>query len=186
MTPLHNAVRERHTAIVQYLLENGARVDEKSEPGASALHYACFFSQLSSSYVTNTHTHNNGEDSSLKLETVSGVDQDTRNELDLFNLLLDRCPDLINEPDYVSGHTPLHVAAYFGKTQLFPLLLERGANPDIVDNDGENCFQVSVSDEVRVALEAAVEDLHRRQESILGRMKNPMGIDDEGIDVDLS
>ena len=50
-------------------------------------------------------------------------------------MLLDREPQLLNTQEE-DGQTPLHYAAFNGHSEIVKLLIDRGADTSITDNDG--------------------------------------------------
>ena len=53
----------------------------------------------------------------------------------LMDLLLQHGAD-VNAQETESGNTPLYVAASFGREEVVALLLEKGADPNIVNREG--------------------------------------------------
>ena len=49
-----------------------------------------------------------------------------------------------NPKTYAQTHTPLALACKFGHLDIVKLLLERGANPEFVDEDGESPLHLAV------------------------------------------
>jgi uncharacterized protein len=103
-TPLMVASYYNHSRLVEYLLKNGANVNQKSlevlgkiGPESTALHIASFYDFK---------------------ESVKA--------------LLDNKAD-VNITDY-KGRTALLIASYYGYTEIVRLLMSKGADPNIPDN----------------------------------------------------
>jgi len=58
-------------------------------------------------------------------------------------MLLSKGAD-INRPAKTSGRTPLMWAAFRGNVILMELLITKGADKDLVDDEGLNCFDIAV------------------------------------------
>ena len=80
--------------------------------------------------------------------------------------------------DYVShSHTPLAISCKFGFTRCTKLLLERGANPNVVDDEGETpahlCVRSGQADCLNILLTFGKIDLEKC-EAFLGL--TPLGL----------
>jgi len=106
-TPLHMAASGQHKEIVALLLARKAKVNVKDKAGRTPLHYA----------VGASHPWWQPKDGDIGAAT----------------LLLDNGAD-IDTPDTI-GRTPLHYSVRLG-TKMTELLLDRGADANLVDHRG--------------------------------------------------
>ena len=50
----------------------------------------------------------------------------------------------VNEKDWL-GYTPVHWACYFGYADLVTLLIDKGANPDLISDTGRTCLEIATA-----------------------------------------
>jgi DNA-directed RNA polymerase subunit RPC12/RpoP len=110
MTPLHNAALWSRAEVVVILLEYGADPDLADSSGDTALHYAA-----RRGWNEFTNEPNEGQPEIVRALVDAGADLDARNE---------------------AGQTAMLIAATNGDEATFRLLLERGANTELADAEG--------------------------------------------------
>ncbi|XP_014235395.1 ankyrin-1-like [Trichogramma pretiosum] len=109
VTPLHLALRARHTEVVELLLSRGADPNLANNDGSTALHYIC-----------DEATHEAGD-----------LDESLFDLLEKYRPLRD-----IQARTREWGRTPLHGAALNGKRRMMEKLLRKGADPNSVNKAG--------------------------------------------------
>lgn len=130
--PLYRASVLGRPAVVQVLLENGAKVNESTDRNTSALHAAS----------QNGHQAVVGLLLAYKADpTAFDQDRDTPLHLAVRNKHLKVVSDLLQagaDPNVTNreGRTPLHEAAGLGRLDLVQALVEGGAQLDPVDSYG--------------------------------------------------
>lgn len=107
-SPLHLACVFGHTATVQALLGAGARQDVKCDWKYHPMH---FTAMLETTDCLN-----------LLLEALPGLDDAVR-------------ASILNDTD-LEGHTPLALAVYYKRPQNALLLMQAGADPNVLDRSG--------------------------------------------------
>ena len=113
-TAVHFAVMYADLKLADKLLkENGLDVDAIDQSGQSPLHIAC---EKGLSRITERLLNNEQHPLKIKIGFVSK-----------------RIAPLIDVQD-VNGHTPLHLAAIGSHRKCCELLIDAGANPDILNN----------------------------------------------------
>lgn len=135
VTVLHKAAKNGHRTICELLIEKGADLHARNRWGITALHKA----------AENGHTYT----CELLIEQGAHVDARDNNgntplhaaacDFDGYKktcvLLIEKGAD-VNALNYAAA-TPLHMAAVYGKPVIYELLIEKGADPLLVDKDGE-------------------------------------------------
>ncbi|CAB0041348.1 unnamed protein product [Trichogramma brassicae] len=107
MTPLQSVVCNRFQKLAKLLLRNGAEPDVANCWGETPMHIICRDYDLEwLQMIFEMEAYN----VKRKIVNVHAVDQ--------------------------SGQTPLHCALFYGRQMMSELLLNNGANPNIVDNKG--------------------------------------------------
>jgi hypothetical protein len=131
--PLHIAVVEGHSEIVQYLILSGADINCKGMYGWSPLHFAIKFNQADIVKLL----LNNKADPNFKMDwgntplhTAAYIDQ-----VELANWIIAAGAN-INEIDN-EGNTPLHAAASRGHVEMLKFLVSKGADPKIMNNQNQ-------------------------------------------------
>ncbi|KAK1940864.1 Ankyrin repeat domain-containing protein 50 [Phytophthora citrophthora] len=138
-TALHNAALMSTAEIVSILLEGGSSVTAVDEDGSTALHIAALKSNAEIVSIlldrgsSVTAVDNNGW--TILHAAVRNLDSDT---LDKVNLLLEK-EAVLNTPDK-KGSTALHFAARYCNQEVVNLLLDAGAEIDVVDTSGNNAL----------------------------------------------
>jgi len=123
-TALHNAVRFRHRDTTELLIQNGANVNAKNNDGKTPVHYAVLL----------------GSTEVIRMLLVAGADIDSislnirslilTGDVRVVNPLIAKSGDVDAKDE--SGCTMLHFA---DDTSVVELLLDKGANIDIKDNE---------------------------------------------------
>ncbi len=112
-TPLMQAVLARNMMAVSILLANGADVTRKNKLGENILHQ------------------------------FMNLPDFTIEDLEFLSMLLDKCPEeqkteLLNGTENDNQFTPLHIACDKGKILAVDALLKHGADPRVLNVQGEN------------------------------------------------
>ena len=142
-TALHYASRQGSEAIVEHLLEYGADVKSEDAKGRTPLHIAAKNGQEKSVQVLLDH----GADAHAR--NRGGIDSDwtplhyaTKNtDINSLEILLSAGADIDRQD--ATGQTACCHAIRYQKNQVIKFLLERGANPAIIDGYGRSCFDWS-------------------------------------------
>ncbi|KAF2998803.1 hypothetical protein E8E13_001125 [Curvularia kusanoi] len=117
-TPLHTASKYGYPDVVQFLLSEGAAVNEPAKSGHTALLYILYCNSDEESYFLS-----------------KGAPPAENYELELAKILLDHRADInVAPPD---GETVLHGAARLDDAELIRYLVEHGANLQAVDANGK-------------------------------------------------
>ena len=137
-TPLYLAIYKGYYNLTSLLIQHGARVDVTDNIGWTPMHLAAYQSRKDIIELLKKH----GASLSKKTETgwtslhlaLSKADQS------LISILIQHIN--IN----ITGRyewTPLHLAYYIGNTDLANFLIEKGANTNAVDENGQTPFQIT-------------------------------------------
>ncbi|XP_018577961.1 uncharacterized protein LOC108916237 [Anoplophora glabripennis] len=138
-TPLHYAANRGHFETIDFLAEQGARIDSADKNGQIPLHFAALNGHLDAVKLL----HGLGQDvntgdgnglTALHLAARNG-------HLKTVKFLLEQGADF-NAGDF-HGRTPLHFAASYGHLDSVKFLLERGADFNFGDNYGRTALQFS-------------------------------------------
>ncbi|SCO90430.1 uncharacterized protein FRV6_14558 [Fusarium oxysporum] len=144
-TPLHLAVKRKDKQLVDCLLELGAKSGINAAKDQSPLMFACF------------HGEAKMVQSMKNKQAVNDVDKDGKSPLH-YVLECKSCNDedrekivkwLVSAMKNVDvedqrGRTPLHVACQNSKSSIISILIEKGANPGIKDDEGNNALHHAV------------------------------------------
>lgn len=118
---------------IEFLVENGADINEKNIYGDTLLHFAVLKSNNNLAKLLLKHGANvNGKNNNGTTPLHSSLDVST-------SKLLLKSGGNVNEKNG-NGCTPLHYAADICHIDLIKLLLEYGADHTIKDNKGNGCF----------------------------------------------
>lgn len=158
-TPLFVAVHEQHLDIIQFLIDNGANVNNKNtKDGWTALHIACY---LKDADIVKLLIQNSAN---VKATTLAGTTplysickSGSHNliSLEIINMLLDEITDETEETPkedkYInkktnSGLFPLYVACEHGDEDMVNLLLGRGADIEEEIEDGTTTLMLAVKE----------------------------------------
>lgn len=139
-TSLHWAALRGHQAIVALLIERGADVSVKNNDGETALQVAerakrddvVRLLRSAAPAGAGSFAASGGIFEAVKLGDVEAVRR-----------LLEESPTLVNRGDTGFGATPLHWAALRGHEDVARLLLDKGADVNVRNNDGETPLQVA-------------------------------------------
>lgn len=117
-TPLHDAIRGNHMAVVKLLLKLGASVHEREIEGWTPLHEAVW--------------HSRGKVTQMLLDAGADVDTRTNSNLGFADW---------DANEVLHGYyTPHHLAARGGTLSAFERLLEKGANMTATDFNGRTAI----------------------------------------------
>ncbi|CAB0030145.1 unnamed protein product [Trichogramma brassicae] len=152
-TPLHSAVARMHARLIKLLLRRGANPNIANAKGETPLHHIC-----SRDYDDDVF------DAAKMLFDISDEKQKT--------ILVDAQDN--------RGWTPLHSAATMGHAHLIKLLLERGANPNSTNKDGETplhkicelCENGLIEGEVKMCMDSFHEVKQRVQADVRDKKGN--------------
>ncbi|KAL4378632.1 hypothetical protein GQ457_02G034250 [Hibiscus cannabinus] len=179
-TPLLHAARQGHTLTAKYLLEHGANPTIPSDLGATALHHSAGIGniELLKHILAMGVEVDSQSDAGTPLVWAAGHDQH-----DAVKVLLEHnanpnaetednvtpllsavaagslsCLDLLIQAGAkvnitAGGATPLHIAADHGNPELINSLLKAGADPNVIDEDGQKPIQVAAARGQRKAVE---------------------------------
>jgi ankyrin repeat protein len=131
-TPLHWAALRGNEAIVALLLAEGADSEARNKDGETAYEVARRGRKPELTRLLAPTTGFPGFLEAVKRGDLAGVQK----------LVADQ-PGLVNERDSAFGATGLHWAALRGHAPVAQLLLERGANPQARNKEGETALQVA-------------------------------------------
>ncbi len=136
-TPLFLASMNRRQAMVEWLLDHGARdsLSEKDAGGITPLLVAVSTVRLQKdAYATNALGH----------IFASPKVEESRPDLAIVSALLRAGADP-NGPRTPNGNTALHIAAWWGHSDVVSLLLSKGADPSLVNGVGHTAEQLARS-----------------------------------------
>ncbi len=135
MTPLHHACHARATAMVEYLLAQGASpsLSVVAANGGTPLLMAVTPSKLTRPGVISLPT------GAVIVTDHGGVAPAVPA---IVELLLDAGADPDN-PRSAAGNTALHLAAYHGDADVVKLLLKHGADPVLLNNSGATVLDMA-------------------------------------------
>lgn len=132
-TPLYIAAARGHHQIVTLLLDRGAQVNDPTADGYTALYAACENNRELVAKLLLRHK------ARLDIAAVNGFTPlhiATKKGNGTMVKLLLGVKAKVDTPAVVSGLTPLMMACMGSHPELVELLLDRGADPDTEDQDG--------------------------------------------------
>lgn len=136
LTPFLSAVAGGHMDLMPLLIEHGAKVNARSEQGATALHMHKGRAALIEALLPHVKDINAIDELGVTpLHRAAGPGY-----YDACRLLL-AAGARVNAQD-AAGATPLHYAAEEGRPEVVTLLLENGARVDVRDNEGHRAMDV--------------------------------------------
>ncbi|HOJ50144.1 MAG TPA: ankyrin repeat domain-containing protein [Spirochaetota bacterium] len=147
-TALHDAVISSNKDMVLFLLSKGANPNIGDNRGITPLMFAIkngeeqIFRILLP--VTNKYTKDLAEKNVLHYCVYY-------NRVDMLKVIINDYKLLINQKDNI-GRTPLHYAASLGNIEIVKILLENGANPNILDYSNDyrrTALDYTTNEEVR-------------------------------------
>uniref|UniRef100_A0A6C0I942 Uncharacterized protein n=1 Tax=viral metagenome TaxID=1070528 RepID=A0A6C0I942_9ZZZZ len=151
-SPLYIAVQEENIDIAKYLIDNGADVNHINTTEVwSILHLACHLKNLEMVKLLLDN------DADVELTTNTGAtplylvcETGAHNmaAIDIINALLDAAKD---EDEYINkkeehGYFPLYVASKNGDKDVVELLIERGANVEETDEQGQTALMIAIQE----------------------------------------
>ena len=138
---LHHAAMGGDTDIISLIHTHLPNIESKTGEGHTPLMVAALCGKLHAvkwfleKGATVTSVKSNGWN--ILHFAAKGSDPDT------IDLILTHLPDI--ESKTANGETPLIIAVLHGKLQGVKCLLERGANPSVKDNDGQDSLHHALS-----------------------------------------
>jgi len=135
-TPLHRSMDAEVPEIAKYLIDNGADVNATDMNNATPVHYGVVANMLEPVELMIK------KDADINIRDDKGytpIDAAviTKNK-DMINLLVQSGAD-INSADKKTGKTPIYYAAHHN-SEFLQLVIDLGANPDVVTNKDETLF----------------------------------------------
>ena len=135
-TPLHRAVRDGHTSVVELLLDYNAPVESRDNAGECAIHIAVHEEQhdlleLLLDSGAEVDAMDSNDYSALILASGQG-------DMTSMDILLRHGADINKQTS--TGQTACSEAIRAQATEMAEVLVERGANPAIIDAYGRSCF----------------------------------------------
>jgi len=142
-TPLHVAVLYRaDSEIVKLLLDHGANPMIQDNKGKSSMYYA---SVMNSTVIADMFVEMEcqKQDNSMG-QQLTLLDAILNSDYDMINLLVDN-RNILNLPNVNdNGNTPLHYAVNINNYNVVDVLLTRGANQYIKNNESETPMQMAI------------------------------------------
>jgi ankyrin repeat protein len=132
---------------VQFLLQHGADVNATCDDLWTPLHLAFHIGKLKAARVLLAHqadvnARNNDGQTPLHLLSGWGAQKDEDDGSEDAKRLLESGAN-VNEKDKDNA-TPLHLASYYKRLEIVRVLLDLGANIDIVNNQGKTALQMAI------------------------------------------
>lgn len=133
-SPLLHAVVTGRVAIAEFLISKGADVNLSSEGGWKPIHAACFNEsiRLTTLLVQNKADLNCCCQNIRNYAPLHILISTESPPYDLIKLLIENGANLTTVND--TGATPLHLAAFWGHSEVVKLLVESGAPLDVQNN----------------------------------------------------
>ena len=139
MTALHYAAMHTRDDVIKSLISRGAEVNiDDLKGGFSAIHWVII-------NATPKYSSTNHLEGCLTALTEAGC--------------------RVNATDF-NYATPLHIAAQKGNKDSIPVLLRLGADPNKVDINGRNCFEVAKNQQIKTYMKALV-DIPSKKDHLL-------------------
>ena len=172
LTPLHAAILQNNPEVVLVLLRAGTDPSAKGKHQVSAVELACERGKLDFvklllnagatldlsrglhyasqggyadvvSFLLNKGAPPNAKDSEGRTALQLAVStRDRKDRTALVRALLEGGADP-KVSAYYALHTPLHLAAAFGATEMVALLIQHGASLDVIDKDGSTPLHIA-------------------------------------------
>lgn len=142
-TTLHLVASNNNIEIAQILIKSGINPIIKNKDGYTALSYAILNNNLDMARLlidAGSNVNDNlsmwGVNQTLLEHTIKG------NKTELAQLLIDSGANISFKNK--DGYTPLHLCAIKDNLELFISLLERGGDPELKSECGNNCLHLAV------------------------------------------
>ena len=135
-TPLHRVsmVRRQNKPLelaAEVLLAHGAQVDAKDKSGNTPIHFAVKYGHVKLIDLLRAKGAIISKDDKLLPDLQASLEAAWSNHADVLKVLLDYGAD-VNAEDHW-GWSLLHYTTYAGNADMTKMLLEKGANPNIVE-----------------------------------------------------
>lgn len=142
VSPLLIASELGFIEIVEFLLENSAKVNIQKTDGVTALISAA--AQDKHEIVELLINH--GADISNPCDTTALIRASRNGHLNIVNIIVNRCSTIdLDIKETLSGRTALMVAARFGHIEIMKSLINKGANIDIRDTaNGNTALMIAI------------------------------------------
>jgi ankyrin repeat protein len=145
-TPLHYACDDDDIEVVELLINNGADIFIKDNEGLSAIHWAVMGgSSIIFDYLVELGC--NPSETANDMRTVIHIAMVAYRKdkigLSMIRHILEKNNDLINTQDEY-GDTALHDIADCDDVGIIDLLLEYGANKEILNNSQETPYSIAI------------------------------------------
>lgn len=154
ISPLHAAARHGQREMVDLLLNAGAPVNLRQDPGygATPLHLAAFEGQLAIVRVladagADIHARlytNPDAETALDLAITGGAERTSDDLTEIVGVLVARGADPDRPSRSISKGTAVHLAVKSGRADVLDRLAELGANLEATDNRGETALHHAV------------------------------------------
>ena len=149
-TALHKTINrhgEGAIGAVQFLLEHGADVNAQRDDLWTPLHLAFNVGKLEAARMLLEHhaeVNARNDDGQAPLHLLSRFEprQDEDGGVDVARRLLELGAN-VNEKDKDDA-TPLHLASYYKRLDIVQVLLDRGADIDIMNGQGKTALQIAI------------------------------------------
>lgn len=143
VTGLHFAALFGHFRVVDFLIEQKADLNSLDQYKASSLDYALMNDNLNAHYIVNKliasgaeyNSKGNSSDYSILYKVAFRGYVDT--------ILLMRNITNINEASVEEGDTALHIAAFYGNTNIAVILLAKGSNLALKNREGLTAYDIA-------------------------------------------
>ncbi|MDF3047035.1 MAG: uncharacterized protein K0R73_153 [Candidatus Midichloriaceae bacterium] len=118
--------------IIEFLIANGANVNDKNINGNTPLHAAAFMKHLDIVNLLIEKSVNISAKNNMGITSLSFAAQ--AGDIDIIKVLLKNDAD-VNTQDNL-GNAPLHISVFMGHKDVVEFLLEHGADANIKNNSG--------------------------------------------------
>jgi ankyrin repeat protein len=138
-TPLHYASYEGNLPLVKLLIKHGADIHAMSESGRSPFTVAIMgggFSVIEFLLEQGAEFIISSDIDPLFTASLNGY-------VEILDLCFNRKKINLNSKTYESGQTLLHISSSRGHVEVVKFLLNKGANPNLIDDNGQTPLHLS-------------------------------------------